>query len=235
MNAISASYDAEVYAGVYLEGATNSKEVQHIQLGTAENEVQTIQTNATSGQFKLTYNGQTTSALAYNVSAADLQTALCSLSGIGAAGVAVTGDYLNGWTVTFSTAGDKNSITASIVAGSTLTTSSTDGSSTAREIQEIVNSGHDDLTFSFNGSAASKALLYGFSASDLQTLLNSFSAIASLGGVTVSTPSTDTWRITFNNNGNMPVITATTVAFKGVKDATSTDGTGSTPDSTDTE
>lgn len=39
--------------------------------------------NAAAGTFTITYNGQTTSALAFNASAADVQNALCALSNVG--------------------------------------------------------------------------------------------------------------------------------------------------------
>src|SRR6185295_16405929 len=43
--------------------------------------------NATGGTFKITYNGHSTSALAWNISSADLQTALQLLPGLGSATV----------------------------------------------------------------------------------------------------------------------------------------------------
>jgi hypothetical protein len=54
-------------------------------------ERQTVTVDADGGTFTLTYAGQTTSALAYNISAANLKTALVALSNIGADDVAVTG------------------------------------------------------------------------------------------------------------------------------------------------
>lgn len=54
-------------------------------------EVQTLTPSATpaSGSFRLQYDGFKTAALAYNVSAADMQTALNALPNIGAGGVGV--------------------------------------------------------------------------------------------------------------------------------------------------
>lgn len=54
-------------------------------------EVQTITVDATGGTFTITYSGQTTSALAYNVSAGAMQTALEALSNIAPGDVVVTG------------------------------------------------------------------------------------------------------------------------------------------------
>ncbi len=67
----------------------------------AVNEVQTITiANATAGTFTLTFGANTTSALAYNVTAALMQTALTGLASIGANNATVT---LDGkvYTVTF--------------------------------------------------------------------------------------------------------------------------------------
>jgi hypothetical protein len=55
------------------------------------NEVQTITIDATGGTWTCTYSGQTTAALAYNITAAALQTALEGLSSIVAGHVTVTG------------------------------------------------------------------------------------------------------------------------------------------------
>lgn len=52
------------------------------------------------GTFTLTFSGQTTAALAWNITAADLATALAALSNIAPADVAVTGAFPE-WTVTF--------------------------------------------------------------------------------------------------------------------------------------
>lgn len=65
-------------------GVTNSA-----QAGT--NEVQSITVDATGGTFTVTYSGQTTAALNWNITAAALQTALAGLSSVGAGHVVVTG------------------------------------------------------------------------------------------------------------------------------------------------
>ena len=53
------------------------------------NEVQTVLVRASAGTFTLTFGGQTTGSLAWNISAAALQTALGGLSSIGSGNVAV--------------------------------------------------------------------------------------------------------------------------------------------------
>lgn len=54
-------------------------------------ETQTITVAATEGDFTITYDGQTTAPLAWNVSAADMQTALLGLSSIADDGLTVSG------------------------------------------------------------------------------------------------------------------------------------------------
>lgn len=55
------------------------------------NEVQQIAVDATGGTFTVTYSGQTTSATAYNATAATLQTNLIALSNLDTGDVVVTG------------------------------------------------------------------------------------------------------------------------------------------------
>ena len=57
----------------------------------AVNEVQQLSVDATGGTFTVTFGGQTTAALAFNVSAAALSAALQGLSTIGSGNVVVTG------------------------------------------------------------------------------------------------------------------------------------------------
>lgn len=56
---------------------------------TGTNEQQTITIDATGGTFTITFGGQTTTALAYNASAATVQTALEALSSIGTGNITV--------------------------------------------------------------------------------------------------------------------------------------------------
>lgn len=88
------------------------------------NEVDAISfSEATGGTFTLTYDGQTTSAIAWNASASDVQAALIALSNIGPSDVTVTGPSSNGsslFTVTFQgSLSDQN--VADITATSSLT------------------------------------------------------------------------------------------------------------------
>jgi len=66
------------------------------------NDVQTVTISGspTGGSFKLTYNGQTTAAIAYNASASAVQSALGVLPNIGSGNVLVSGS--GPWVATFS-------------------------------------------------------------------------------------------------------------------------------------
>lgn len=70
-----------------------------------QNEVQkvTLLNNPTGGTFTLTLGDQTTGAIAYNASAATVDTALEALSNIDAASLTVTGANGGPWTITFGT------------------------------------------------------------------------------------------------------------------------------------
>ena len=71
------------------------KDDQTVRTGTASrNEKQKIIVDATGGTFTLTFGGQTTSALAFNATAAEIQAALRALSSIGDGNVTASG-YLN--------------------------------------------------------------------------------------------------------------------------------------------
>lgn len=67
------------------------------------NEVQTVTITGspTGGTFTLTYSGQTTSAIAYNATAATVKNALQALSTVGTGNVSVSGSAGGPYTVTF--------------------------------------------------------------------------------------------------------------------------------------
>jgi len=63
--------------------------------------VHLVTVTATGGTFTLTFNGATTAAIAYNATAATVQTRLIALATVGMGNVAVTGSAGGPWTVTF--------------------------------------------------------------------------------------------------------------------------------------
>lgn len=64
-------------------------------------EIQTLTVVATGGTYTITYAGQTTAALAWNISAGNLKLALEALSNIAVDDVAVTGSQAAGYTLTW--------------------------------------------------------------------------------------------------------------------------------------
>lgn len=91
--------------------------------GPGTNEVQTVTITGepTGGTFTLTYSGQTTSALAYNATAAQVATALKALSNIGDTDVQVTGANGGPYTVTFIGALGETNVAQMTASGASLT------------------------------------------------------------------------------------------------------------------
>jgi hypothetical protein len=73
---------------VAVRALNRSSQVRVVQ---ADNEVQKVKVNATSGQFKLTFSGQQTGNIAFDALASTVQTALEALSNIAVGDVKVTG------------------------------------------------------------------------------------------------------------------------------------------------
>lgn len=73
-----------------------------VPITTIKNEIQMVVVNGTGGTFTLTYDGQTTAAIAYNATAAAIQTALEALSNVAPGDVMVVRDDITGpFTVQF--------------------------------------------------------------------------------------------------------------------------------------
>lgn len=105
------------------------------------NEVQTLAITGTptGGTFTLTYSGQTTSAIAYNASAATVQAALVALSNVGTGQVTCTGGALPGASVVITFGGTlANTDVAAITSSSSLT----GGTSPAIAITETTKGGY---------------------------------------------------------------------------------------------
>jgi autotransporter-associated beta strand protein len=89
--------------------------------------VEVVTTNATAGNFTLTFNGQTTASIAFNASTATVQTDLQALSTIGTGNATVTG-AAGDWIVTFAgalaNAGESqitaNNVSLTVAAGTIL-------------------------------------------------------------------------------------------------------------------
>lgn len=116
--------------------------------GAATNEVQTVTVTGspTGGTFTLTWNSQTTAAIAYNATAATVRTELEGLSNIAPGDVTVTGSAGGPYTVTFGGAylGDNTaqmtataSLTGGTTPGVTVATTTAGGAATATDGTEV--------------------------------------------------------------------------------------------------
>ena len=89
-----------------LAGGTPTSVIAEDTKGVVEvNEVQSVYTNAGSGDFTLTYSGQTTGAIDFDETAAGLETLIEALSNVTAVAVTGTGTSGDPWIVTFQTPG----------------------------------------------------------------------------------------------------------------------------------
>ncbi len=108
------------------------------------NEVQTatITGGPTGGTFTLTFSGQTTAAIAYNATAAQVQTALEALSNVNPGDITVTGNAGGPYTLTFggqylgdnvASATATASLTGGTTPGVTMATTTAGGAATATD------------------------------------------------------------------------------------------------------
>lgn len=183
-----------------LAGDAVTNEVQLITIGHAP----------TGGTFTLTFGANTTSALAYNASAATIQTALEGLASIGVGNVLVTGNAGGPWTVKFigSLAGVNTALItangANLTGGDSTIVVETivNGSVAVNEVQSFKLNGSPTggtFTLSFGGQTTSN-IAYNANAAAVQSALV---ALTSIGAGNVSC-----------GGGALPS-TAVTVTFQG--------------------
>ncbi|MCY2966524.1 MAG: hypothetical protein NT069_23315 [Planctomycetota bacterium] len=160
-------------------------------------EVQTITigNSPTGGTFTLTFSGATTGAIAYNASAATVQTALEALANIGVSEALVTGPAGGPWVVTFAGAlagVDQPLITgnpASLTGGNATVTIETiaNGAVGTNEVQSLRLNGSPTggtFTLTFSG-ATTGAIAYNASAATVKTALEGLATIGT-GNVNTS-------------------------------------------------
>ena len=193
------------------------------------NEVQTLTLSATGGTFTLTYSGQTTSALAYNASAATVETALEALSNLIPAEVAVSGSAGGPYTITFATmnAALLTASAASLTGGSgtAVIAQGTQGASPANEADSVSLNGATGGTFTLAYSGqTTAAIAYNATAAEVQAALVALSNIGS-GDVTV-TGSEGTFVVTFTGSlaaTDVSAITAISLLTANTKLTTTVD------------
>ncbi|HEX3658961.1 MAG TPA: autotransporter-associated beta strand repeat-containing protein [Pirellulales bacterium] len=169
-----------------------------------DNAVQTLTVVGTSGQFSLTYNGQTTSPLSFGApdnpadGTGDVQDALAALSTIGAGNVAVygtTSGNVSIYTIEFvgALAGvNPVPIVANDVSLATLpnpVTTSAQSGNTKQTVEVTGSTGQFTLTY---GGQTTSPLAYDATVSQVANALNTLSSIAGADGAAVVTSNTTT-------------------------------------------
>jgi hypothetical protein len=115
------------------------------------NETQTIAASGTvsGGTFTVTYSGQTTAALAYNVSTADLQAALEGLSNVRIGNVAVTGTAGSIYVVNF-----RGALAGTNIAAVTIDNTAITGGGTYVVATTVGGAAGSGLHYAFDGTGA---------------------------------------------------------------------------------
>jgi uncharacterized phage protein gp47/JayE len=201
------------------------------------NEVQHITFSAvpTSGSWFLQFNNQVTASLAFNITAAALQTALNLLTEL--VGVTVTGDFTAGFTITY--AGAAGSIPQPLIAvvTNTLLISSTAITTTITRTTTGIPQGVTDATCTVQGAIPAPAYsLTGITTpvTGLTSVLNIVDAVP--GRLAESDPAYRTRAAVAQSQpgaGTVPALRAAILALTGVTTCTvfenvtlSTDGNG---------
>lgn len=168
-----------------------------------------------------TIGTETTTAIAYNATAATVQSALTTLLGVG--NVTVSGSTGGPYTVTFvgalaNTPQPTFGVTASLTGGGVNVTHTTVGSAGGGSVQTIIPSNTPtggSFTLSFNGHTTS-AIAWNASGVDVAAALE---ALSSVGSGNVSVTGTGPWTVTFTGSlgtSNQPLITAVSVLNSGL-------------------
>ncbi|QDU53547.1 beta strand repeat-containing protein [Gimesia panareensis] len=146
-----------------------------VAIGSGNNEKQVVTlggTAATGGTFTLTFNSETTTTIAYNASAATVQSELEGLASYSSGDFTVTGDTGGPWTVEFT--GTLAGINVSLM---TINTSGLTGA--VNEVQSISSPNNPTggtFTLSFRGETTGN-IAYNASAATIQSSLESLSTI----------------------------------------------------------
>lgn len=168
-------------------------------VGTNEVQTLTLATGGTlGGTYTLAFAGATTAAIAYNATAATVQTTLEGLSTIGTNNVSVTGTTMTtsggAYTITFQNALGKQNVIALVLGVGSLTgdsgsaiTTGTAGSGTTNEVQTVYASGTvsgGTFTITYAGQTTS-AIAFDATPATVQTALEALSNVL-VGDVVVT-------------------------------------------------
>lgn len=200
--------DAGDHAIVRVQDDALVNEVQSVYTtATENNEIQRIVIAATAGTFTLTFSAQTTSALDWDCTAAELDTALEALSNITTVFVTGSGTAADPFYVEFTNPGNQN------VAQMTANIGSLTGTVTITTTIEGSDGGTFTLTFSGQTTAA---IAYDASAATVDTELTALSNIVSVV-VTGAGTFADPWIVEFTDPGaqNVALMTGNVTSLNG--------------------
>ncbi len=181
-------------------GSGSSQVIQYEGLSGGANEVQQLWIFATGGTFDVTFDGQTTSGIAWNASAATIETALEGLSNILDVSVTGSGTAADPWVITFEDPGAENvpeltgDGTNLTGGGGTVTTVTTAAASVDEQQTITLGVGVTGGSFklSFDGEPTG-SIAYNANAATVESALE---ALVGIDGVTVT--GTGPWVVTFN-------------------------------------
>ena len=167
--------------------------------------------DATSGTFTLTFDGDTTTALDYNATAGDIDTALNALASMVTAGGCTVTQATAGYQVTFDTVGARNIITATtdglFPASSAYIYEATTGDGSTAEVQvvtlEVDNAAYIELTTDISAPSATVTVVregVTDTTSELQRV--------EIDG----DPYLGTWAVTINSNTSSAISVDATLA-----------------------
>lgn len=202
----------DVLVSTVVEGDPGANEKQQVK----------ISGTATGGTFTLTFDGQTTGNIAYDASAATVETALEALSNIDSGDVDVTGSAGGPWTVEFlqqyanvnvpEMTGDGTNITKDSSGYAVVVQTIQQGDAGLNEIQHIRLAGppaSGTFTLTFDSQETGN-IDFDATAAEMQTALEALSNIAS-GDVAVTQPAAFEYRVEFKGtyaNANVNLLTA---------------------------
>lgn len=172
----------------------------------SEQQLITLTKTPTAGDFALSFSGQTTSVLAYNASAATVQTALEALSNIAPGDVAVGGNAGGPYTVAFAAAWANQQVPQIIGVQ-------------RNEVQTVSKTGTvtgGTFTLSYNGIPTTAIWAFA-SSNQVRQALEDLPNVEP-GDVAVVGNWGGPWTITFRNNlgeRNVPMLTANTANLNG--------------------
>ncbi len=208
--------------------------------GTGEVQKITLTGGPTGGTFTLTFDGQTTSAIAYNASALTIESDLEGLSTI--TGVTVTGDSGGPWTVTFvDPTGDVSLISgnAASLTGGAVTVATTQAATVRRnEVQRVTIVGTPTggtFTLTANpiggGDETTSGIAYNAAASAVDSALEALTSWTS-GDATVTGSAGGPYTITFTGTWagtNVALLTGSGASLTGGGTETFTRAASITP------